>query len=110
MDQRYFHGIRTSAALTLARSARAECDWIGLFHLEKAFQELFCYPDTNVTRPNDFSDRATYLIQCAIPRAVAQVREDRSGSTFRARSWLLEKLKYNDNGDNEVYLEACCFV
>ncbi|KAG8527082.1 uncharacterized protein KY384_008511 [Bacidia gigantensis] len=101
MDQRYFHGIRTSAALALPKSARYEMDWVGQFHLEKAFKELFCYADSNMTKPNDFSNRATYLIQCAIPQAMAEVRYENGHSAFTARNWLYEKLKYNDNGDNE---------
>ena len=102
MDRRYFHGIRTAAALALHKQARQELDWIGLYHLEKAFQELFCLPDSKMTMPNDFSDRATYYIQCAIPQAVARIRDNSNTSPIRARKFLFEKLRYNDNSDNEV--------
>ena len=102
MDRRYFHGIRTAAALALQKQARQELDWIGLHHLEKAFQELFCFPDSKMTRPNDFSDRAAYYIQCAIPQAVAKIRDNGNTSPLRARKFLYEKLRYNDNSDNEV--------
>ena len=102
MDHRYFHGIRTTAAACLARNASEEFDWIGQHHLEKAFQELFCYRDAQMTRPNDFSDRALYYIQCAIPQSIAKIRDANGKSPIRARKFLLEKLKFNDNSNNEV--------
>ncbi|KAL8720499.1 MAG: hypothetical protein Q9225_002652 [Loekoesia sp. 1 TL-2023] len=73
MDTRYFHGIRTTAAAALAKHARqGDMDWLGLFHLEKAFQHFFCYNDSPIPQPNDFSDRAAYFIKCAIPKAIAK--------------------------------------
>ena len=102
MDRRYFHGIRTAAAAALARHAKDELDWIGLYHLEKVFQELFCFVDSPMTRPNDFSDRASYYLQCAIPRAMAKVRDNEGRAPLRIRAFLLEKLKFNDNSNNEV--------
>ena len=102
MDQRYFHGIRTSAAAALTKNARDEIGCIGLLHLEKAFQEMFCYSNSSITRPNDFSDRAAYVVQCVIPQAIANVRDARGRAPFRVRNWLFEKLRYNDNSNNEV--------
>ena len=102
MDRRYFHGIRTAAAAALAKQAKDELDWIGLYHLEKVFQELFCFPDSPMTRSNDFSDRATYYIQCAIPQAIAKVRDNSGKAPLRCRTFLFEKLRYNDNTNNEV--------
>lgn len=102
MDQRYFHGIRTAAAAVLAKNAKVEVGWIGSFHLEKAFLEFFCYPGSSMTRPNDFTDRASYYIQCAIPQAMAKVRNSNGHSPFQSRNFLFEKLKFNDNSNNEV--------
>ena len=102
MDRRYFHGIRTSAAAALPNSAKEEVDWVGLVHLEKTFHEMFCYPDSSVTRPNDFSDRAAYLVQCAIAQSVGRVREVDGRAPYKVRKWLYEKLRYNDNSDNQV--------
>ena len=101
MDHRYFHGIRVAAADVLTRCARDETNWIGLFHLEKAFQELFCYRDSPMPRRNDFSDRALYYMQRAIPRAISRVRDNSGRATPRARSFLLDKLKFNDNSNND---------
>ena len=109
MDQRYFHGVRTSAALALSNSARDEFNWIGMLHLEKAHQELFCYPDSSMTRPNDFFDRAAYNVQQTIPQAVAKVRDASGRATFRVRHWLFDKLRYNDNSSNEVSMLAVRF-
>ena len=102
MDQRYFHGIRTAAAEALARNAMDEFKWIGQRHLEKAFQEFFCYSDSSMTRSNDFSDRTSYYIQCAISQAIAKIRNASGKSPLRVRTWLFEKLKFNDNSNNEV--------
>ncbi|MCJ1393758.1 hypothetical protein MMC18_006634 [Xylographa bjoerkii] len=101
MDSRYFHGIRTAAAAALARLAKDEIGWVGLFHLEKAFQEFFCLPGSKMTRSNDFSDRASYYIQCAIPRAIAKIRDNSGKAPLTARKLLYEKLRYNDNSNNE---------
>ena len=106
MDRRYFHGIRTAAALALQKHARQELQWLGLHHLEKAFQQLFCFPDSPMPRPNDFSDRATYYIQCVIPQAIAKVRDNANISPIRARKFLMEKLRFNDNSNNEVRMST----
>ncbi|CAL8575180.1 Transcription initiation factor TFIID subunit 2 [Xanthoria parietina] len=102
MDTRYFHGVRTAAADALVKHAKeGDMDWLGLFHLEKAFQHFFCYNDSPMPRPNDFLDRAAYFIQCAIPKAIAKVRDSHGRSPIKARMFLLDKLKFNDNSDNE---------
>lgn len=110
MDRRYFHGIRTAAAAALGKHAKDELDWVGLHHLEKAFQEFFCYPDSPMTRSNDFSDRAAYYIQCEIPQAIAKVRDNDGRAPFRVRSFLLEKLRFNDNSNNEVSISKLSLV
>ena len=102
MDWRYFHGVRTTAAQALSKHAKDELNWIGLHHLEKAFQEFFCFPNSPMTRSNDFSDRATYYIQCAIPQAIARVRDNIGKAPLRVKRFLFDKLKFNDNSNNEV--------
>lgn len=101
MDSRYFHGIRTMAADVLAQSAKKSLDWIGLFHLKKSFQELFCLPNSPMTRSNDFSDRSLYLIQCAIPRAIARIKGENGKPPMEARRFLLDLMRYNDNRGND---------
>lgn len=102
MDRRYFHGIRTTAAAALVKHAKDEIGWLGFHHLEKAFQEFFCLPDSKMTRSNDFSDRASYYLQCAIPQAMAKIRDNSGKAPFAVRKFLYEKLRYNDNSNNEV--------
>ena len=102
MDPRYFHGIRTEAALALAKHGVEELNYIGLYHLEKAFQELFCLPDSLMPQPNDFYDRPTYFLQCAIPKAISKVRDPAKKSPYRVRNFLYEKLRFNDNTDNDL--------
>lgn len=53
-------------------------------------------------RPNDFSDRATYYVKNIIPQAIARVRDIANTSPLDARKFLMEKLRFNDNSDNEV--------
>ncbi len=102
MDTRYFHGLRTTAAAALTKCARDELDWIGLFHLERAFQELFCFPGSPMVRSNDFSDHQSYLVQCAIPKAISKVRDNTGQAPMRAKGFFVDKLKFNDNSDNEL--------
>lgn len=102
MDRRYFYGIRAAAARALVKHAKDEVDWIGLYHLESAFQELFCLPGSPMTRSNDFSDRAAYILQLAIPQAIAQVRDNTGKTPMRVKRFLYDKLKFNDNSNNEV--------
>jgi len=102
MDRRYFHGIRTTAARALVKHAKEEINWLGLYHLEKAFQELFCIPGSPMTRSNDFSDRASYILQQVIPEAISQVRDNSGKTPMRVKRFLYDKLKFNDNSNNEV--------
>jgi transcription initiation factor TFIID subunit 2 len=101
MDNRYFHGIRTYAAEVMAQSALRRTEWNGLFHLKKAFRELFCIPGSPMTRSNDFSDRSLYLIQCAIPKAIARIKGEDGRAPLEAKRFLLDIIRYNDNRGNE---------
>lgn len=109
MDKRYFHGIRTTAAYALVKHAKEEIDWLGLYHLERAFQELFCLPGSQVTRDNDFSDQASYLLQKIIPEAVSQVRDNNGKTPLRAKRFIFDKLKFSDNSNNEVRIYAVVY-
>ncbi|RAL61012.1 hypothetical protein DID88_010108 [Monilinia fructigena] len=102
MDRRYFYGIRAMAAKSLAKHAvEKDVKWIGLSHLEKAFQEFFCYPGTKMPRSNDFSDKQAYWIDCAIPQAMSRIRSlYDSLCPRRARQFILDQLRFNDNGNN----------
>lgn len=85
----------------MAQSAKQRTDWIGLFHLKKAFRELFCIPGSPMTRANDFSDRSSYLIQCAIPRAIAKIKGEDGKVPMEAKRFLLDIIRYNDNRGND---------
>lgn len=104
MDRRYFHGIRTAAARSLIKHAKQEIEYIGLYHLRKAFEEFFCLPPPNsrMTKPNDFSNRATYYVQCEIIRAISEVRNNEGEAPMQVKEFLLDKLKFNDNSASEV--------
>ena len=107
MDRRYFHGVRHFAALGLARQATAEIDWVGLFHLKKAFETLFCSADhgLSMTRPNDFSDQQLYRLQCAIIESMSKIRDAQGHTPKEIKEFLLDKLKFNDNSNN-AYSDA----
>ncbi|ODH28599.1 hypothetical protein ACO22_03917 [Paracoccidioides brasiliensis] len=108
MDRRYFYGIRAAAAKALVKHAKEDVDWIGLFHLESAFQELFCLPGSPMTRSNDFSDRSSYILQLTIPQAIAQVRDSTGKTPMRVKRFLYDKLKFNDNSNSEI--SDCYYV
>lgn len=107
MDRRYFHGIRSMAAEGLAVLAsrsleppHKEIFDIGLFHLQKSFDEMFCFSGEIMPRPNEWTDRTNYIIQCAIPRAMAQLRDKDRKVPMSIRKFFVDKLKFNDNSDN----------
>ncbi|KAH7313521.1 hypothetical protein B0I35DRAFT_435367 [Stachybotrys elegans] len=102
VDRRYFHGIRTMAAEGLPRQSNIkDIPMLGLRQLMKAFREMFCFPDSNQPRPNDFSDKRQYKVRCAIIKAIAEVRDS---STHRcpleARQFILDQLLFNNNEKN----------
>jgi transcription initiation factor TFIID subunit 2 len=101
MDTRYFHGIRAMAAEQLKTHANPTCNWAGLRHLEKAYQEFFCYPGTKMPRSNDFTDRRAYKIEMAVPRSLSQIRNNQGRCPKDARQFLLDMLRFNDNSNNE---------
>ncbi|KAH0276957.1 hypothetical protein KCU91_g3505, partial [Aureobasidium melanogenum] len=108
MDRRYFHGIRTLAAEGLTKCATPSLNWVGQYHLEKAFQEFFCFADSPMPRANDFSDRMSYLIQKAIPVALSHIKDERGKVPMSVRRFFVDKLKFNDNSNNEF--SDCYYV
>jgi transcription initiation factor TFIID subunit 2 len=110
MDRRYFHGIRAAAAEGLVKSADEAVDYVGLFHLKKAFEEMFCTSEleSRMTRPNDFSDRSAYFLQCKIIEAISKIRDAKGGAPREVKEFLLEKLKFNDNSINDY--SDCYYV
>lgn len=112
MDHRYFHGIRVMAAEGLGLLARTDerlrgtenfvdLHAIGMLHLRKAFEELFCFPGEIMPKPNDWSDRTNYILQCAIPKAMAKIRDSEGKVPLPVRRFFIDKLKLNDNSNNE---------
>jgi transcription initiation factor TFIID subunit 2 len=101
MDTRYFHGIRSMAAEILPTHAVPRYNWIGFTHLEKAFSHFWCYPGTKTPRPNDFTNKAAYSVMKSITKAVAQVRGPDGLCPKPARQFILDQLRFNDNGQNE---------
>jgi transcription initiation factor TFIID subunit 2 len=108
MDRRYYYGIRVEAAMALARCATAELDWVGQFHLQKAFQEFFCYPGSQIPRGNDFSEFTAYYVQNAIPRAMSRIRNFSGVCPGAVQKWILDILRYNDNSNN--FYDDCYYV
>jgi transcription initiation factor TFIID subunit 2 len=102
MDERYFYGIRMMATNALVNCAIPELDFIGKLHLLKAFQHLFCFEGSPMTRSNDFSDQRSYNIQCTIPKALSRIRDSRGKAPKDVKWFFIEKLKFNDNSSNEV--------
>lgn len=118
MDRRYYHGIRTAAALALSKvflfyllwftlanglqCATADLAWVGQFHLMKAFQEFFCFPGSSIPRSNDFTDFTSYYVQKAIPTSMSRIRNVSGACPTSAQKWLLDVLRYNDNSNNIV--------
>ncbi|KAK3716664.1 Transcription initiation factor TFIID subunit 2 [Vermiconidia calcicola] len=102
MDSRYFWGIREMAAEGLAVCAKDKLTDIGQFHLIRAFREMHCLEDTNMPKSNDFSDRRNFVIQCAIPRAMAKLRDTEGKVPMAVRQFFVDLLKFNDNSNNRI--------
>ncbi len=100
-DKRYFWGIREMACRYLADHGVAAHQWIGRVHLEKCFQRIFCYKGSSMPKSNDFSNKTEYLMKLAIPKAMARVRNTEGKCPREARQFILDLLKFNDNGNNE---------
>ncbi|TVY42444.1 Transcription initiation factor TFIID subunit [Lachnellula subtilissima] len=100
MDTRYYHGIRVLAAELLKNHGGPE-NWIGMKHLQKAYEEFSCYPGTKMPRYNDFEDKQSYWVECAIPRALSQVRGPNGKCPKEARQSILDMLRFNDNAQND---------
>ena len=109
LDSRYFYGIRIAAVEALGEYAALHKDELAFFHLEKSFRGLFCHTDSRMTKANDFSDFPAYFIQCALPRAMAGIRDPSNRAPLSVRKFLYELLRFNDNGENEVFfnLSSC---
>ncbi|KFY26240.1 hypothetical protein V493_04210 [Pseudogymnoascus sp. VKM F-4281 (FW-2241)] len=112
MDRRYFWGIREMACRYLATHGVEAHNWIGRVHLEKAFQRMFCYPGSSMPKSNDFSDKTDYRMKLAIPKAMARVRNNEGKCPLEARQFLLDLLRFNDNGNNEFsdYYYICTLM
>lgn len=108
MDRRYFHGIRTAAAAILPKCATEDLDFVGFFHLERMFRELFCISNSSQTRQNDFSDRAAYLVQNAIPTAMSKIRNSAGRVPISVKRFFIDRLKFNDNSTNQY--SDCYYV
>lgn len=100
VDARYYHGIRTMSADILSQLGLDILNQIGLKHLMQSFQFMFCYGDEDKPRPNDFSDKRQYMVQCAIPAAIARVRDKNGHSPKEARHFILQQLQSNNNLEN----------
>ncbi|KAF2754193.1 hypothetical protein EJ05DRAFT_494569 [Pseudovirgaria hyperparasitica] len=104
-DSRYYHGIRTMAANALVTFAttRNDCNFVGKTHLKKAFTEMFCNQvnGSAVSRMNDFSNRAAYIIKLSIIKAMARIKDDNGQAPSDISHFFLDRLRDNDNSEND---------
>ncbi|KAG5439182.1 hypothetical protein PCANB_001481 [Pneumocystis canis] len=104
MDSRYYYGIRCEAALALAKCATEDLNWIGWFHLFKAFQINYCFANSSISKSNNFSNLSEYYVQCIIPIAMSKIRDRNGNSPTQIKKFLIDLLQYNDNSTNEVLI------
>ena len=103
MDSRYFYGVRVEAARALVMCANEQLNQIGLFHLKKAFETLFCFEgNAGMTKPNDFADLRLYKIRCAIVQSMASIRDREGKAPDEVKKFFLDTLRFNDNSSNQV--------
>ncbi|ODQ63216.1 hypothetical protein NADFUDRAFT_53489 [Nadsonia fulvescens var. elongata DSM 6958] len=100
MDKRYYYGIRSEVAYALAKMTVQEIDFIGTYHLIKAFQEMFCFEGSTIPDANNFSDFPNYFIQKSIPKALSTIRDSSNECPSNVKNFLLDLLRYNENSSN----------
>lgn len=100
-DRRYYYGIRQEAALALVSCATEELRFIGMFHLLKTFQAMFCFANSTIPRANDFSDVANYFVQKSILKALSRIRNKYGECPLEIKKFLLDLLRYNENSSND---------
>jgi transcription initiation factor TFIID subunit 2 len=100
MDIKYYHGIRTTAAQLLKDQCSEIMGMRGMVQLEMAFRDMFCFPGTTTPRPNDFSDKRQYLVQCAIPESLSMIRDGTGKCPMRVKRFILNILRLNNNNEN----------
>ncbi|PKS09899.1 hypothetical protein jhhlp_004522 [Lomentospora prolificans] len=101
MDIKYFYGIRTMAAELLKYQCNDAMGMRGMVQLEMAFRDMFCIPGSNTPKPNDFTDKRQYLVQCAIPESLSQVRDKNGKCPLRIKRFILDLLRLNNNSQND---------
>lgn len=115
----YFHRVRSAAANQLAGAFLVDetvnvggdivhlvsttVDGIGTRAMElllRYFKSRYYDPDTQLVRPNDFSDFGEYFVQCEVPSALSKVRTQKNFTPDSIVEFILELLNYNDNSHN----------
>ncbi|EEB09695.1 TATA-binding protein associated factor Taf2 [Schizosaccharomyces japonicus yFS275] len=102
MDSRYYYGIRQEAALALAKCATEELEWIGHFHLRKAFLDKFCFENSTIPKSNVFSSIIDYYLKCTMVHAFSRIRDRKGDTPITVKKLLLDLLCFNDNANNEL--------
>lgn len=100
MDSRYYYGVRIEAAMGIAKFAKEQIGSIGSKHLLKAFKTQYCFENSNIPLPNDFSDFSSYLIKKGIISSLSTVRDSNGNCPLEIRKFLLDLLKFNQNLNN----------
>lgn len=101
MDSRYYYGVRIAAARALAGFSKTNNLFLGLGYLMKIFKTLYCFPESNVPKTNDFNDLANYFLKKEMISILATIRDDDGNSPTEVKRFLLSLLKYNDNSNND---------
>lgn len=112
MDKRYFYGVRVEAVKGLGKLAKEDLGFIGMHHLLRCFQEIYCFKvpynimaplneNNFLTSPNDFEDFGSLFVLKTIPRVLANVRLPSGEVPLKVRKILLNLLKFNDNLNNK---------
>jgi transcription initiation factor TFIID subunit 2 len=108
MDDKYYYGIRIGAAQSLARFSNTSNNFLGIGYLIRIFKELFCFPDSNIPKSNDFNDFGNFFLQKLIPRILSKVRNEDGEVPPVIKNLVFNLLKFNDNSNNDF--QDCFYV
>ena len=101
-NEQAYYKVRSRATHCLTKVANSmAASWDGPPAMLVIFKRMFgSFAANNIIKQNDFSNLQNYFLQCAIPVAMAGLRNGHQICPPEVLSFLLDLFKYNDNSKN----------
>jgi len=101
-NEQAFYKVRCKATHCLTKVANSmSASWDGPPAMLVIFKRMFgSFAANNIIKQNDFGNLQNYFLQCAIPVAMAGLRNSHGICPPEVLTFLLDLFKYNDNSKN----------